>query len=111
MSQAVFGDSAYYQIDYSYSGKRGSGLKPRPFPPKEVWCVLLGRERSSTDDSTGETTYAVVFVAEHHDLYNADIVIHEGARDPFTQDSFTQDFMESLAMIDCDLRLGCHQQD
>jgi hypothetical protein len=93
MSHAVFGDSPYYQTDYNYGGRRGP--RPLPFPPEDVWCVLLER------DHNAETTYAIVFVAEHQDLYNADVVIHEGA-----SDLSDQSFTESISVIGCDLVLA-----
>jgi len=96
MSHAVFGDSPYYQTDYGYSGeKRHGGPRPLPFPPEDVWCVLLERDRNE------ETTYAIVFVAEHQDLYNADVVMHEGA-----SDLSTQAFVEGISRIGCDLALA-----
>ena len=93
MSHAVFGDSPYYQTDYSYGGRRGP--RPLPFPPEDVRCVLLERDHNE------ETTYTVVFVAEHQDLYNADMVIHEGA-----SDLSDQSFTESISVIGCDLVLA-----
>ena len=101
MSRAAFGDSIYYRTDYSYSGKkRHGGPRPLPFPPEEVWCVLLQRHRNSTDDSAGEMAYGVVFAGLHLDMYNADWVIHEGA-----WGVFTAQLMENLSMIGCDLGL------
>ena len=97
MSRAVFGDNVSYQTDYTYDENRRTSAKPRPFPPQEVWCVLLERDPSSASDSAKETTYAVVFVAEHHDLHNADIVVHEGAAD-----LFTQELRDGLSLIGCD---------
>lgn len=87
MSRATFGSSVVYQTTTNYdvpgrfglratatpwprefSSRRG-GLRPLPFPPVDVWCVLL---RQAGDASPG-----VVFVAEHHDIYNADWILHE----------------------------------
>jgi hypothetical protein len=100
MSRAVFGDNVSYQTDYTYDENRRTSAKPRPFPPQEVWCVLLERDPSSASAPTKETTYAVVFVAEHHDLHNADIVVHEGAAD-----LFSRKLGDSLSLIGCDLNL------
>ncbi len=48
---------------------RGSdGLAALPFPPDEVWCVLL---------DTGEQRTNVVLGALHMGSYNADWVVHE----------------------------------
>ena len=103
MSHAVFGDGPYYQTDYGYSGegRNRGGPRPLPFPPEDVWCVLLERDHNSTDDLIEETTHTIVFVAEHQDLYNADVVIHEGA-----SDLSTQAFVESVSRIGCDLVLA-----
>ena len=98
ISHATFADSPYYQIDHSYSGRRGP--RPLPFPPEEVWCALLKRDHHSTDNRE-EATYSIVFVAEHQDLYNADMVTHEGA-----SDLSTQAFVESVSRIGCDLVLA-----
>lgn len=97
MTHAVFGDGPYYRTDYSYSAEGRNGPRPLLFPPEDVWCVLLGRDRNSTDDLIEETTYTIVFVAEHQDLYNADMVIHEGA-----SDLSTQAFVEALSRMGCD---------
>jgi hypothetical protein len=93
MSHAVFGDSPYYQTDYSYGGRHGP--RPLPFPPEDVRCVLLERDHNE------ETMYTVVFAAEHQDLYNADVVIHEGA-----SDLSAQSFVDSISRIGCDLVLA-----
>jgi len=45
-SQATFGDSAHFQVDYG-----SAGSLPLPFPPKELWCVLLERRDTSTGDA------------------------------------------------------------
>jgi hypothetical protein len=100
MSRAVFGDNVSYQTDHTYDENGRMSDKPRPFPPRNVWCVLLERDPSSASDPAKETPYAVVFVAEHHDLHNADIVVHEGAAD-----LFTRELGDSLSLIDCDLGL------
>jgi hypothetical protein len=49
------------------AGASSGSLKPLPFPPQDVWCVLLKSGKN----------LQLVFVALHQDLYNADFVIHE----------------------------------
>ncbi len=44
------------------------GLAGLPYPPEDLWCVLL---------DTGEQGTDVVLVALHMGLYNADWVVHE----------------------------------
>jgi hypothetical protein len=99
MSLAVYGDSGHYQTDYGYQ-QRNVGAKPLPLPPQEVWCVLLELEQHGAVDPTEEGAYRVVFPALHQDLHNADWVLHEGAGD-----LTSQEFMESLSKIGCDLGL------
>ena len=76
MSGAIVGDSVYYQVSqqdaFSLVATPGgigqpSSKRPLPFPPETLWCVLLG---SSQGD-------AVVFVALHRDMYNAQWLAHE----------------------------------
>ena len=86
MSKATFGNSVVYQTTTNYdvpgsfglratatlwprefSSQRG-GLRPLPFPPVDVWCVLLRQ---------ADKAQRVVFVVEHQDIYNADWILHE----------------------------------
>ena len=101
MSYTSFGNSVFYQTDENYQEASSeaeptpissiSDLRPLPFPPEEVWCVLLGRGSQAT--SSG-----VVFVALHQDIHNADWVVHETAGDPFSPDS-----LNAASAIGCDL--------
>jgi hypothetical protein len=67
------------RVDYSppvwIAGTGMDGRMPLPFPPTEVWCVLL--EVQPLAEGTA-AEHAVVFVAQHRDIYNADWVVHEG---------------------------------
>lgn len=67
--------------------------RPIPYPPTEVRCVLL--KLASTD------TYFVVFANLHQDIYNAQWIIHEGEKAPFSQT-----FLERVASFGCDLNLS-----
>jgi hypothetical protein len=101
MSYTVFGDTVFYQTDVNYQEASSEteptttlssgGTRPLPFPPEEVWCVLLGGGSETTSS-------AVVFVALHQDIYNADWVVHEAASDPFSPDS-----LNVASAIGCDL--------
>ena len=60
------------------------GREPLPYPPDDLWCVLLQVSRSQTspfDPTKGGTVsgYTVVFVGLHNDLYNGAWVVHESA--------------------------------
>ncbi|UCC86535.1 MAG: hypothetical protein JSV81_17040 [Anaerolineales bacterium] len=88
MGRAVFSDGTW-------------GALELPFPPTEVWCVLLKRDLPALNGLAGESPYMVVFVSYHTDrLWNQGWVIHVGARNPFTPT-----FVESLSVIGCDLGL------
>jgi hypothetical protein len=66
----VYGDTPYYVTDNTYSLDllENSGRMPLPYPPKELWCVLLRLEPVYT---YGSPRLQMVFVARHQDLYNA----------------------------------------
>jgi hypothetical protein len=63
-----FGGGVHFRPDYDYDGREGVGPKPLPFPPADVWCVLLDYD----------SVRSGIFVALHQDLYNADWVVHTG---------------------------------
>lgn len=86
-SSATYGDSVYFRTMHNYGATgikqislspspaaspdvyRGSdGLRGLPYPPEEIWCVLL---------EPREERAQVVLVALHMDLYKADWVVHE----------------------------------
>lgn len=67
--------------------------RPIPYPPTEVRCVLL--KLASTD------TYFVVFANLHQDMYNAQWIVHEGEKTPFSQT-----FLDRIASFGCDLDLS-----
>jgi len=67
--------------------------RPIPYPPTEVWCVLL--------KLASEDTYFVVFANLHQDMYNAQWIIHEGEKAPFSQA-----FLDRVASFGCDLDLS-----
>jgi hypothetical protein len=54
--------------DFIPEGASGSGKAPLPYPPVDLWCVVLAQ------NGNGQK---LVFVALHQDLYNAEIVVHE----------------------------------
>jgi hypothetical protein len=115
MSGATFGDSVFFGTTHSYrvqpvnppgfptitpdpnawrivgGSPSGSGGRPVPFPPTDVWCVLLQDEIPSSA--------TVVYIALHEDLYYADWVLHEPARS-------SKEITDALSRIGCDLKLG-----
>jgi hypothetical protein len=91
-SSASIGDSFYFQTSRGYrsaaipsplilttsplpsgTSEGGRGGRALPFPPRDLWCVLL--------NEAGENG-RVVYLALHEDLYNADWIVHEGAGAP-----------------------------
>jgi hypothetical protein len=74
----VFGASVIYQTDIGAPGYEEGGTRPLPYPPEQVWCVLL--ERDGTYGPHPENVYDVVFVALHMDLHNADLMVHKGSQ-------------------------------
>jgi hypothetical protein len=97
MSHTTFGEGAF--ADYNYEGRR-QGYRRIPFPPEEVWCVLLRETRSLANDARVETSHAVIFVGYHLDLYHAGWVVHEGETEPFSSK-----FIEDISRIGCNLSL------
>ena len=103
VSFAVYGDSTYYQTDENYKEASGQAeattvwtkeeLRPLPYPPEEVWCILL--ERSAQTPG-----YGVAFVSLHQDIYNADWVVHEVGPDPFAPES-----LQVASDLGCDLEV------
>jgi len=92
----VFGSTIYYQTDSAPSDSTPASTMPLPYPPKEVWCILLKEE----DKPIGAPSYAIVLAALHMDMYNADWMIHEGPRD-----LSTPGLVGSLKEIGCGLAL------
>jgi hypothetical protein len=86
-----FGHGPHYRVDHLYQGGSG-GIRPLPFPPQKVWCVLVQRAHPLTGHSS-----QMIFVALHQDLYNASWVVHEGERLPFTRE-----FRQRISQLGCD---------
>ena len=108
MSRATFGDSVFFGTTYNYKvqpvnlpgfptitltddWRSAGGSHPVPFPPIDVWCVAL--------KETEQPAPAVVYVAEHLDLYSADWLVHEPAGE-------SKEIADALTKIGCDLKLG-----
>ncbi len=96
MSYTSFGDSVVFQTDTGPTYTQRLNLTRLYYPPKEMWCALL----EIADARGGSPSYAVVFVGLHLDMYNADLVVHEGARD-----LSSKQFGDDLVAIGCDLEL------
>jgi hypothetical protein len=92
----TFGDSVYYQTEDGPAGNEKGGAMPLPYPPKELWCVLLKQQNRAT----GRTSYPIVFVGLHMDMYSADWIVHEGPGDPSTPG-----VLDSLSQLGCELGL------
>lgn len=113
MNLSTYGEGPYYTVDTSSNFNqnvttphptKGSGNetansfrtgRPIPYPPKEVWCVLLQRHTAEDD------TFHFIFANLHEDMYNAEWIVHVGE-----QASFSPTFLERIASVGCDLDLS-----
>ncbi|MCU0522285.1 MAG: hypothetical protein MUF84_16520 [Anaerolineae bacterium] len=106
MSRVSYGTGTHYQPQVVYqtmtpipsdtrvvsagavSTSTGGGLfppiggRPLPYPPDEVWCLLLTQEPPGA-------TLELVYVALHMDLYNAEWAVHEVGTAPFDDAVFS----------------------
>ena len=73
----------------SGASEGGRGGRALPFPPRDLWCVLLNQESGNG---------RVVFLALHEDMYNADWIVHESAGAPGDAALAAR-----LAVVGCDL--------
>ncbi len=89
MSTSVFGDSVF-RTDNRYNGRKG-GYITLPFPPEQIYCVLL---------EYGDR-HELAFVSRHNDqVWWQDWVVHQGSSAPF---SF--EFRQTVSLLGCDLDL------
>ncbi len=89
MGGVTYGDDAFYDTRITYRPAMPTpsvpGLapsqpkRPIPYPPKDVWCVLLA------PDPMDEAGDRLVFSALHQDLYNAAWIVHEVPSDTFME--------------------------
>ena len=92
MSHLVFGKSVF-RTDNSYDGTPGGHIV-LPYPPEQVWCVLLSRSDRFSQNSRNE----IVFVAHHNDnVWWRDWVVHEGTATPADPE-----LKKTLLSIGCD---------
>jgi hypothetical protein len=87
MTTGSFSNSVTYLPTESFDGDYFSGLEPVPYPPDQVWCVLL------KDDGQQE----LVFVALHNSDYSTNWIVHIPS-DPWGSPAL-QSTMESLGCI------------
>ena len=66
MSAGSFSASVIFQSSTTIDADYSAALDPIPYPPDDVWCVLL--------KDGGEQE--LVFAALHNSLYNADWIVH-----------------------------------
>jgi hypothetical protein len=92
LSGGSFSSSVYFRTTYNYTS-RGDYLRALPFPPEDLWCLLL----AESDGSVSQ----VVFVGLHGDMYKAEWVVHEPA-----QGSSRQTVAANLSSVGCDLKYG-----
>jgi hypothetical protein len=103
LSRVSYGTGTYYQTQVTYPAvalaptdqqvihraatPMPTGVKffaatagrPLPYPPDDVWCVLLTQAQDPVELSQD----LLAFVALHIDLYNAEWVVHETGIAPF----------------------------
>jgi hypothetical protein len=91
----IGGDYEKAVVNHGSTGgsRHYKGSHPIPYPPKEVWCVLLKL-------TPPEDAYFIVFANLHQDMYNAQWIVHEGEKAPFSQT-----FLKHIADLGCDLGL------
>jgi hypothetical protein len=92
MSKATYGSGVYFHVNQGFDPKYGDSSRALPYPPREVWCVVL-------TDASGSSR--IVFTALHEDMYKADWILHESAAV-----RGTPLLGEWLASIGCDLNSG-----
>ena len=70
LDAASFGDGSYFSVSHDINAANydGTGGRPPPFPPLELWCVSI---------NTSPDTRRIVFVALHEDLYKSVWIVHE----------------------------------
>ncbi len=114
MSGPTFGGGAFFNTSVVYSAAATGGanwpstpvasqgyyssvgsLRALPYPPEEVWCVLLDVQ------DQGQTP---ILVAAHMDLYNARWIVHE-----MPTLSTPKEVNALLDEIGCGLNLGASQ--
>jgi len=85
-------ETPVWQKHFYYNSKTPlNGRTLLPFPPQELWCVLLN----------GENKDRVLFLAEYHqEPYYTEWVIHQGPQEPFSPE-----LLDTLSAIGCDLEL------
>ena len=91
MSSGSFGfGSSYFQTTYNPASP-GTGGRALPFPPEDLWCLLLAEDGGSAPQ--------LVFVGLHGDMYRAEWVVHEPAHG-----SAGQAVAADLSSVGCDLK-------
>jgi len=100
----TFGQGEYFSIDVHYpitetaqsaeppvqtSEQARLGGRPLPYPPVELWCVQLQH---------ADGKQAVVFVAQHEDMFIAEWVMHVGETAPFSPE-----FVDFVKQVGCAL--------
>jgi hypothetical protein len=93
----VYGDTPYYVTDNTYNLDllESSGRMPLPYPPEELWCVLL---RLESVYPYGSPRLQMVFVARHQDLYNAAWVVHAAI-----QPADSPELLHTIAVVGCQI--------
>jgi hypothetical protein len=109
MRTVTYGKGTFYRSDARYVRRTPTpglfglstrmSLRPLPYPPTEVWCVLL--RLGNGESGSSNVASRVVFVVLHQDLYNAAWVVHEAE-----MLSLSSDLEADLAELGCASVLG-----
>jgi hypothetical protein len=93
----TYGEAPYYMVNETSSSYNGS--RPIPYPPKEVWCVLLQQQTSGND------TFSLIFANLHEDMYMAEWIVHQCECSESEPPPLSQAFLDDIASLGCDLDL------
>ncbi len=94
----TYGEAPYYMVNQTPSNHNGS--RPLPYPPKEVWCVLLQQQ------TAGDDTYFLIFANLHEDMYMAEWIVHQDECCEGEPSPLSQAFLDNVAGLGCDLDLA-----
>jgi hypothetical protein len=99
-SVAVFGEDVDFGSDLVPTQTYSLNLAHLYYPPKELWCAVLGTGEPAIAVTMAPATHAVVFVGLHMDVYNADWVVY-----PSPTNISASELKSWLAKLGCEMTL------